>query len=368
MAAKNAAPPADNNDKENTSTDAPRQEKTSPDLVIVPKMAMPPAAAPPTPPVRATTKRQVSMLPGLELDHHQNAFPPNFAPLPPHPVPFYEQQSDFVMEDNNELVEPEESNPFDEIENDPALYNKVVTKMALQRQVFEEPPIPDFTVPTTIELGFFWRDYPALEQVLFDNMSDYYMVSAGKRQSKLQQNFNNKLVAKIRQIATDHGWTFQAGFGDKKIRDRVRCFYKTHLQNAKKRLSTLQRHSQSVEHKMTLRVYIRSIQCNMSVEESQAIEQSRGGYSMLKRRFHRATATSSTFTQLSQPGGMLFGTAGHALGGERGEIMADLHKAHLGGTLTTTTSAVPASVPSSTSPFSASSSSFSLLQPDLLAI
>lgn len=364
MAAKNAAPPTDN-DKENTTfTDVPT-EKPAPDLVVVPKTAMPSTTAPPTPPVRAA-QRQVFLPPGgMELDQHQHSFHPNnFAALPPHPVPYYEQ-SDFVMED--ELHEPEDSNPFDEIENDHALYNKVVTKMALQRQVFEEPPIPDFTVPTTIEHGFFWRDYPALEQVLFDNMSDYYMVSAGQRQSKLQQNFNNKLVARIRKVATEHGWTFQPGFVDKKIRDRVRCFYKTHLQNAKKRLTTLQKHSQSVENRVTLRVFIRSIQCNMSVEESQAIEESRtGGPNHLpKRRFHRATATSSTFTQPLKSG--MFGcAAGNALRDVQGDILADLQKAHLGGTTTTTTTT--SAVPSSTSPLSASSSSSLVLQPDLLAI
>jgi hypothetical protein len=41
-------------------------------------------------------------------------------------------------------------NPFHEIERDAALYRMVVLKMALQRQVFDEPRVQDFTVSPVI--------------------------------------------------------------------------------------------------------------------------------------------------------------------------------------------------------------------------
>jgi len=147
-------------------------------------------------------------------------------------------------------------NPFLEILQDPELHHLVVLQMALQREPSNKE-IP-FEPPSVIPEGFFWRDYPVLEQVLFDNMEEYYHISSLNRQSKFQQAFNNKLVGIVKQSASDNGLSFdQKSFDDKKLRDRVRCFFKTHLQNAKKRLATLQKHPESEEHQKQLTKYIR---------------------------------------------------------------------------------------------------------------
>lgn len=69
-----------------------------------------------------------------------------------------------------------------------------------------------------------------------------------KRQSAAQQAFNNELVQVVRTIArNDWGWTIPT-LDDEALRDRIRCYEKTHIQNAKKRLATMLKNPRKVAH------------------------------------------------------------------------------------------------------------------------
>lgn len=121
-------------------------------------------------------------------------------------------------------------------END--LAKRLLLSMALNRDSPRQPPAqwpPRGPIPE----GFVWAHYPPLEALLKENMEEYYNLSMAKSQSTRQQVFNNNLVDRTRDVAATHGWEFPTD--RRTLRDRIRCYFKTHLQNAKKRLRTLLR-------------------------------------------------------------------------------------------------------------------------------
>jgi len=157
---------------------------------------------------------------------------------------------------------------------DKNIYKKLLLAMALYR---EKKPRhrngnPNHKIPLTcmnIPEGFEWNKYPPLEEILRANMCEYYDLSSNSPQSIIQRNFNNRLVALIRKTATENGWVFDPNsFSDKKLRDRIRCFFKTHIQNAKKRLRTMLKKAGT---KMTLKSFVRHYNLGSFFQNSDAL-------------------------------------------------------------------------------------------------
>ena len=124
------------------------------------------------------------------------------------------------------------------MQGDDELSKRLLLGMALNRDSPRQHP-PKWPGEGPIPEGFVWAHYPPLEGLLKDNMEEYYNLSMAKCQSTKQQLFNNNLVDQVRDEASKHKWTFPTD--RRTLRDRIRCYFKTHLQNAKKRLRTLLR-------------------------------------------------------------------------------------------------------------------------------
>ena len=122
----------------------------------------------------------------------------------------------------------------------PRLYKRLLLLMALIRTNPRTQPLYYPSHGTVLADGFHWTAYPPLDTLLRKNMRRYYELSTEHSQTRVQVEFNNRLVHLIRNEAAKHGWKFDDEvFDDRKIRDRIRCFYKSHMQNAKKRLNTM---------------------------------------------------------------------------------------------------------------------------------
>lgn len=127
---------------------------------------------------------------------------------------------------------------------DEKLCKQLLLQMVLRRSNPRAPP-PSVPGPGhVLPDRFVWAHYPPLEQVLKENMRTYYEYSIFQCQSLEQQEFNNEMVNKVQRVADEWGWSFDPERykpDGKMLRDRIRCYYKTHVQNAKKRLTTMLR-------------------------------------------------------------------------------------------------------------------------------
>lgn len=82
---------------------------------------------------------------------------------------------------------------------------------------------------------FSWKNLPELEQFLIANREEYLRHSA-LNYTVQQKQYNNNLTDRLLDLATEHGYVFDVkDFNFVTVRDRIRCYYKSFVQSAKKR-------------------------------------------------------------------------------------------------------------------------------------
>ena len=72
-----------------------------------------------------------------------------------------------------------------------------------------------------------------LEEYLLSKQCEYFEYSS-KNYTAEQRKYNNGLTRGLLDLAADEGYVFQ-DFTFSMIRDRIRCYYKSHSQLAKKK-------------------------------------------------------------------------------------------------------------------------------------
>lgn len=92
---------------------------------------------------------------------------------------------------------------------------------------------PEIAVRGTLRKKFSWKQYPELEEYLLSKQCEYFEYSS-KNYTAEQRKYNNGLTRGLLDLAADEGYVFQ-DFTFSMIRDRIRCYYKSHSQLAKKK-------------------------------------------------------------------------------------------------------------------------------------
>lgn len=89
------------------------------------------------------------------------------------------------------------------------------------------------TVRATLRKKFSWKQYPELEEYLISNQDEYFEFSS-RNYTAEQRKYNNTLTRALLDLASEEGYVFEE-FTFSMVRDRIRCYYKSHSQSAKKK-------------------------------------------------------------------------------------------------------------------------------------
>lgn len=94
---------------------------------------------------------------------------------------------------------------------------------------------PQLEEKTILRKKFSWKHYPELERFLIANR-DEYLKHSSMNYTAEQKQYNNWLTEQLLHVANEHHYVFDpAEFNFVAIRDRIRCYYKSYVQTARKR-------------------------------------------------------------------------------------------------------------------------------------
>jgi hypothetical protein len=94
---------------------------------------------------------------------------------------------------------------------------------------------PTLEEKTVLRKKFSWKHYPELERFLISHR-DEYLEHSSKNYTAEQKTYNNWLTNQLLHLAAQHNYQFDPqAFTFVAIRDRIRCYYKSYVQTARKR-------------------------------------------------------------------------------------------------------------------------------------
>eukprot|EP00980_Cylindrotheca_fusiformis_P013520 scaffold3450_cov114-Cylindrotheca_fusiformis.AAC.25 len=94
---------------------------------------------------------------------------------------------------------------------------------------------PRLEEKTILKKKFSWKHYPELERFLIANR-DEYLKHSNMNYTAEQKQYNNWLTERLLEVAEHNHYVFDPeDFNFVAIRDRIRCYYKSYVQTARKR-------------------------------------------------------------------------------------------------------------------------------------
>ena len=94
---------------------------------------------------------------------------------------------------------------------------------------------PHLEEKTVLRKKFSWKHFPELERFLIANR-DEYLKHSSMNYTAEQKQYNNWLTERLLEVAAEHHYAFDPEeFNFVSIRDRIRCYYKSYVQTARKR-------------------------------------------------------------------------------------------------------------------------------------
>ncbi|KAL7566246.1 hypothetical protein ACA910_011309 [Epithemia clementina (nom. ined.)] len=113
--------------------------------------------------------------------------------------------------------------------------SSVVSAKSSKGRTLQSSPPKGVPIKKIGRKKFSWKCYPELEQFLITNREEYLRHSA-LNYTVQQKQYNNRLTDELLELATRHGYIFDTQeFSFVTVRDRIRCYYKSYVQSAKKR-------------------------------------------------------------------------------------------------------------------------------------